>query len=92
MENKRRTYWVRRILLILRNDLVVWQAVNECSRLLRVTADTYPHAPCAVRDGREEVEEGDLEEGPVEQSAHAPSELPRRAKTRGDWAYEFLPT
>ena len=42
--------------------LHVRQAVDERRVFLGVTADAYPHAACAVRDGGEEVEEGHLEE------------------------------
>lgn len=82
------THRVARVLLVLRNHRVVGQAVDERRGLLRVTTHSDDDATRSVCDSCEEVEEGDLDEGPIVRQVS--SSYPPRQESI--WAYAFFPT
>lgn len=85
---RKSTHRVARVLLVLRNHRVVGQAVDEHRGLLRVTAHPDDDATRPVGDSCEEVEEGDLDEGPIVRQVSS-SHSPRQGSI---WAYAFFPT
>lgn len=85
---RKSTHRVARVLLVLRNHRVVGQAVDESRGLLGVTTHSDDDATRPIGDSCEEVEERDLNEGPIVRQVSS-SYSPRQGSI---WAYAFFPT